>query len=1067
MGNYKIFIKKLFFHQFANSLYLLILIILSLTIIFFLACAENKMSLDEAKNVTTSMREEAFVSPPRRIDDILSVLEQPGNYDPETVKKLKSGVSTTPPATDNENILADFYLERGKNALSLGLMKQDLEDFQKALKYAEKKPGKKNTFYSDSNYKDLLFFLSIAEARYGNYNLAIDYIKKSLKLKQHGSRYVFLAHLYLNVGDFDSAQNIIKQGVRYCDKITTSPGMGRSKVWAILSRAQLKATYLEAFGHYKKAEPYRREAVNLSYKLLLKSAPLACILSRVRLAENLASQGRFIDAEFEIRKAIQEIIGLGGKNVGSTGDFIQNFGHILLLQGRVGEAEIIIQAGIKILQASGISYDSTALIDAILNLCSAYVAKRNFAGAIQQYDQIAKHTQANQFYFKKNIAQNQDLILSLIKTSRADEALSIISEILPDYSAFFGTKHPLTAQILALRGAAQAAVGKTQNAFNDFSKAIPVLLSVRTETENNFLKKMRLQFIIEEYLKLLGDIYKAKLEKQLKIDVSMESFKLVQILLESAAGEALGAISARAAPINASLADLVRREQDARKQIQALQTTLQNILSIPSQERKPDAISELNQRISIIRKSRIALADEIKRQFPKYSDLTNPQPVSLAATQKSLHSNEAILTVIPTSNETYVWAIPSNGPITFKVLNLTDNDIKKAVDHLRMALDPKPQTFGDIPDFDLEVAYSLYRELLVPIKSGWETAEHLIIIAPGPLGQIPISVLPTQNVKLENNETELFSNYRKVPWLIRKVSIARLPSIFAFVSLRKMPVGDPDRKAFVGFGDPLFNRKQLSMAAVSNESKEMGLLVRQNKMRVRGIRVSNKGNLDSSKITSVHLEDLRRLPETAEEIKSIASILGADPQQDIFLGINASESRVKTMDLTDRRIIAFASHAMIPGDLDGLSQPAIALSSPTVTGEDEDGILTMEEILKLKLDADWVILSSCNSGASDGKGAEALSGLGQAFFYAGTRALLVSMWPVETTSAEKLSTGLFRNQNENKEILRAEALRRSMLELIDGPGLTDSNTGKIVASYAHPIFWAPFILVGDNGMDIN
>ena len=173
------------------------------------------------------------------------------------------------------------------------------------------------------------------------------------------------------------------------------------------------------------------------------------------------------------------------------------------------------------------------------------------------------------------------------------------------------------------------------------------------------------------------------------------------------------------------------------------------------------------------------------------------------------------------------------------------------------------------------------------------------------------------------------------------------------------------------------------------------------------------------------------------------------------------------MDLSNRRIIAFASHALIPGDLDGLIQPAIALSSPTVTGESEDGLLMMDEVLKLNLNADWVVLSSCNSGASDGQGAEALSGLGQAFFYAGTRALLVSMWPVETTSAGKLTTGLFRYQNKNIGVSRAEALRKSMLELIDDPGLEDSKTGKIVASYAHPIFWAPFILVGDNGIDLN
>jgi CHAT domain-containing protein len=209
---------------------------------------------------------------------------------------------------------------------------------------------------------------------------------------------------------------------------------------------------------------------------------------------------------------------------------------------------------------------------------------------------------------------------------------------------------------------------------------------------------------------------------------------------------------------------------------------------------------------------------------------------------------------------------------------------------------------------------------------------------------------------------------------------------------------------------------------------------------------------------------LNRLPDTAQEINKMAQTMGADLDRDVFLGKQASEHRVKTLDLFDRQIVAFATHALLPGDLDGLDQPALALSSPSVTGEDDDGLLTAEEILKLKLNADWVVLSACNTGAADGAGAEAVSGLGRAFFYAGTRAILVSMWPVETISARELTTGLFRYQQVDKMLSRSKALRKSMLDLIEGPGLTDDATGKIIASYAHPLFWAPFILVGDSGL---
>ena len=123
----------------------------------------------------------------------------------------------------------------------------------------------------------------------------------------------------------------------------------------------------------------------------------------------------------------------------------------------------------------------------------------------------------------------------------------------------------------------------------------------------------------------------------------------------------------------------------------------------------------------------------------------------------------------------------------------------------------------------------------------------------------------------------------------------------------------------------------------------------------------------------------------------------------------------------------------------------------------------MEKILALRLNADWIVLSACNTASGQGAGAEALSGLGRAFFYAGARALLVSNWPVETTSARELTTDLFRRQRDAPTLTRARALQATMNALIDGPGFVDAQTQRVIFSYAHPIFWAPFTLVGDGG----
>ncbi len=152
---------------------------------------------------------------------------------------------------------------------------------------------------------------------------------------------------------------------------------------------------------------------------------------------------------------------------------------------------------------------------------------------------------------------------------------------------------------------------------------------------------------------------------------------------------------------------------------------------------------------------------------------------------------------------------------------------------------------------------------------------------------------------------------------------------------------------------------------------------------------------------------------------------------------------------------ALATHGLVAGDLKGLAEPALVLTPPATGTADDDGLLTASEIATLDLDADWVILSACNTAAADGTpGAEGLSGLAKAFFYAGSRALLVSHWPVESVAAATLTTRMFASMAERPSQGRAKALQQAMLGLMEN--------GK--PHYAHPMFWAPFVVVGEGGV---
>jgi CHAT domain-containing protein len=197
------------------------------------------------------------------------------------------------------------------------------------------------------------------------------------------------------------------------------------------------------------------------------------------------------------------------------------------------------------------------------------------------------------------------------------------------------------------------------------------------------------------------------------------------------------------------------------------------------------------------------------------------------------------------------------------------------------------------------------------------------------------------------------------------------------------------------------------------------------------------------------------LPETADELCAVARYLMADARE-MRLGARATEREIKALSasgvLAAYRIIHLATHGALAGQLTGTVEPGLILTPPDRATEEDDGYLSASEIAGLKLDADWVILSACNTAAGGAiTGAEALSGLARAFFYAQARALLVSHWEVDSDATVKLITTAVGEITKDNSVGRAEALRRAMLAMID----------KGEPREAHPAYWAPFVVVGE------
>ena len=420
------------------------------------------------------------------------------------------------------------------------------------------------------------------------------------------------------------------------------------------------------------------------------------------------------------------------------------------------------------------------------------------------------------------------------------------------------------------------------------------------------------------------------------------------------------------------------------------------------------------------------------RSFPTYAELASPRPAPLAETQGLLAADEALLTYLVADNETFLWVLRGEAAQMHR-LDIGRDALAAAVKALRRGLDPTAKRRGlktKAPRrgqaFERSTAYELYRKLFAPAEPLLGGIRHLLVVPDGALQSLPLGVLITEEPQ---GEFEDFSGYRQVPWLARKYAMTTLPSVSSLGALRRFAKAARARKAFLGIGDPLLEGHP-----------EEG----------RGVEIAAlftaRGGADVGEVRA-----LAALPETADELQSLAEALGAGDDS-LLLRENATERRVRAAELSDYRVLAFATHGLVAGDLEGLAEPALVLTPPATATADDDGLLTASEVAMLKLDADWVILSACNTAAADGTpGADGLSGLAKAFFYAGSRALLVSHWPVVSEAAVKLTTAMLAYAARHPAARRAEALRQSMLAL-----MADDAHPR----FAHPMFWAPFVVVG-------
>ena len=516
------------------------------------------------------------------------------------------------------------------------------------------------------------------------------------------------------------------------------------------------------------------------------------------------------------------------------------------------------------------------------------------------------------------------------------------------------------------------------------------------------------------------------------------AFEAAQWAQLSSAGNALQQLGLRAAAGSPELAAMVRKRQDL---IALVETNERALSEAAESEGGENKMVRLRGEIDSLRSEIGELDAGLLEAFPRYSDLASPAPLTIAEVQALLEDDESLLLALAGRSHIFVWAISKTASAWHQTsygAELLAEDIAK----LRAQLDPNASTRSAVslvqtaegprvPAFDRTMARLLHFELIVPVERVLRPAKHVFFIGDGPLAGLPLSVLVASDTGGEDTDPEALRN---TDWLMKHHAFTTLPSVNSLNVIRKYPPvrSEDARVRFAGFGAPVLGGRKAEAVVAS-----------------AGQRSFFRGSLADVEA----VRDLPPLPQTGPELKKLASVLGMGDEA-LYLGSRASETTVKQADLSGVDVLAFATHGLLSGDLDGLAEPALVLTPPEAASTTDDGLLTASEVADLKLSADWVILSACNTAGGDGRpDAEGLSGLARAFLYAGARAILVSHWPVRDDAAARLTTDTLAALSREK-IRRSEALRQAMLSVM--------NDGRD-PTLAHPSAWAPFVIVGEGG----
>ena len=852
---------------------------------------------------------------------------------------------------------------------------------------------------------------------------------------QFASAVLWLGAIHQDQGSTDEAEPLVRRALSIYEKALAPDHPDISAALSYL------AEVYRAQGRYPEAEPLYKRGLVIDEKAIGPDHPQVSFMLN-GLAELYREQGRHSEAEPLYKRSLairEKALGTNHLLVAAS---LGSFAQLHHTQGRYADAESLYKQSLSIRErVLGASHPLVAV--SLDSLAALYRDQDRYADAEPLY----KHS------------------LLIWKTTLGDHHPHVAASL-----------HNLAALHFAQQRWAMAADywrQVTELTIRNSSRGADVLGQGKQNAQRNGYP----------FRGLIKAAHRVALESPASAPVlATEMFLTAQWAQSSRAAVYLAQVEARIAKRDDGPARVLGERQKLFAEWQGKNKRLIAALSEPPERRKSGAQALLKARLTSI-DARISEIDRIlAKDFSDYVALANPKPRTVAEVQARLRVDEAMVLFLDTprihplpNGATFVWAITKTDMRWVRIelgtealiervaalrcgldRSAWDGGGKRRCAHLLgIAVERAPKDDGPLP-FDLFRAHELHKALFGTVEDLIRD-KRLIIVPSGPLTALPFHVLVTEKPAVAIPGEVV--GYADAAWLAKRHTVTVLPTVASLKVLRQFAQASGATQPFVGIGNPLLLgpsgddlRAWKRQSCPKNSPSPIHLANQPVRVGISAFFRSGLANVDE--VRAQH-----PLPQTADELCAVAQMIGASVSA-VHLGTNATEENVKALSakgaLAQARVIHFATHGLLAGETAELgankAEPALILTPPDKATEVDDGLLTASEIAQLKLDADWVVLSACNTaaGSSDKPATEALSGLARAFFYAGARALLVSHWAVNSDATVKLVTGTFGAMRINPKGGRAEALRWSKLALMQSGG-----------NNAHPALWAPFVVVGE------